>query len=222
MSENQNTPIPVRIRNAEDLAIGVKHLIEIDPSIIPIIDRLDEVPLRLRPAGFQGMAEIVVAQQVSKASANAMFSRLLKLISPLDAANVLAAGEAPLIEAGLSRAKQTTLAGLATAITEESLDLECLCILPVDEATERLTALRGIGPWTAQVFLLFCAGHADIFPAGDVALQHAAGEVLGLPSKPDQKLTAELAVRWAPLRGVAARVLYAEYARKRTRKDLPV
>lgn len=222
MVELQNQNFIARIRNAQDLAEGVRQLRLVDRDLCPAIDALDEVPLRLRPPGFMGLAEIITAQQVSKASAAAIFGRMCALIDPMDAEAFLAAGEKPLIDAGQSRAKQVTLTGLARAIVEDGLDLEALCDVPVDDAMARLTALKGIGPWTAEVFLLFCAGHGDIFPAGDIALQHATGDLLGLAARPDIKQTRVLAERWSPLRGVASRVLYAHYARQRKRTDLPV
>ncbi|MEE9374768.1 MAG: DNA-3-methyladenine glycosylase [Rhizobiaceae bacterium] len=222
MATNQNQLFIQHIRNNADLSKGLAGLRKLDPSLGIIIDSLREVPLRLRPPGFEGLAEIITAQQVSKASATVIFGRLLNLITPLTAEQFLHAGEAPLIEAGLSRAKQTTLTGLAQAVVNGEFDLEQLTLLPIHEAMDKLTSLKGIGPWTAEVFLLFCAGHADIFPAGDVALQHAAGDVCGLTEKPDGKTTRQLAERWAPLRGVAARVLYAHYSAHRKIDTIPV
>lgn len=211
-----------RIRNADDLVLGVAQLEQIDPRLWTVAKALEEIPLRLRKPGFEGLADIVTAQMVSRASATAIFGRLTSLINPFDADTFLKAGEAPLVEAGLSRAKQKTLTGLAQALSNDEIDLEALCTRPVEDAHKFLTALSGIGPWTAEVFLLFCAGHADIFPAGDIALQHAAADVLGLPERPDTKTTAKLAQQWAPVRGVAARILYAHYAVLKRRSSLPV
>ena len=189
------------IKNKEDLNKGLVALRELAPVFGPIIDRLPDVPLRLRAPGFEGLAEIITGQQVSKASAAAIFGRLKVLINPMSVENFLEHGDAPLIKAGLSRAKQSTLTGLAVAIDQGEMSLENLCQLPVDEAMERLTALKGIGPWTAEVFLLFCAGHTDTFPAGDVALQHAVGEVCNHSIKPDIKTTRRIAEAWSPARG---------------------
>ncbi len=222
MEENQNHPLMKHIRNNNDLEIGLTELCKLAPIFTPIVDILPNIPLRSRPPGFEGLAEIITAQQVSKASATAIFGRLKKLINPMDAEVFLQRGEAPLIEAGLSRAKQATLTGLANAIVSENLNLEHLCLLPIEEAMDKMVSLKGIGPWTSEVFLLFCAGHADVFPAGDVALQHAVGEIYSLPEKPDIKLTRNLAGAWSPFRGVAARVLYAYYSHMRQRTELPV
>jgi len=211
-----------RIRNRSDLEQGLETLVKTDPSLIAIIGSLPQIPLRLRSPGFEGLAEIVTAQMVSRASATAIFARLKKTIAPFNADTFLTAGEDAWRAAGLSRAKQTTLAGLARAICEGRLELNALCEVSVEQAMDELTALQGIGPWTAEVFLLFCAGHADIFPAGDIALQHAVGSVCNLEGKPDEKTTRRLAEKWRPLRGVASRVLYAHYAHIRGRSAVPV
>lgn len=203
-----------------DLALGIEQLLKIDPALHTVVRRLPPIPLRNRAPGFEGLAQIITTQQISKASAAAIFGRMKDLINPLDAASFLKAGVEPLIEAGQSKAKQTTLTGLALAIRDDGLDLEALCYLPVDEALLKLTNLKGIGPWTAEVFLLFCAGHADIFPAGDVALQHALGNIKGFEKKPDINQTRAHVEAWAPLRGVAARVLYAHYAQVRGKSAL--
>lgn len=214
--------IPTLIANRDHLQQGVSVLAKMDKRMSIIIDQLDDIPLRARPPGFKGLAEIVVGQQVSKTAASAIFGRLTNLISPFEPEVFINAGEAPLIEAGLSRAKQITLTGLADAIVAKRLDLQDICNRPADEAIATLCQMKGIGPWTAEVFLLFCAGHPDVFPAGDVALQHACGWVHDHPEKPDAKQTRKLADRWAPLRGVAARVLYAHYGQVRKLSEIPV
>ena len=213
MTDKQKTI--TRIHTEQDLAVGIRQLLSVDPTLLPLVKALPPIPLRNRTPGFEGLAEIITAQQVSKASASAIFSRMKTLIPSMDAASFLAAGEAPLIEAGQSRSKQATLRGLAQAVVDDQINLEALCDMPAQEAMDQLTTLRGIGPWTAEVFLLFCAGHADIFPAGDIALQQALTDVFQLDERPDINHTRQLAKRWAPLQGVAARVLYAHYARSR-------
>lgn len=193
----------------------MEQLQELDQGFVQTIEGLDSVPLRSRPPGFEGLAEIIVAQQVSKASATAILGRLKEGVVPFSADGFLQAGELVWVEAGLSRAKQATLERLALALVQDELNLDALCKIPPAQAMEELTALKGIGPWTAEVFLLFCAGHPDVFPAGDVALQHVVGWLCGCDEKPDTKVTRVLAERWAPLRSVAARVCYAEYARRK-------
>lgn len=200
------------IRNEDDIAAGLAALLAADPGLAPVIELAGAVPLRLSTADFAGLASIIVSQQVSKASADAIFGRLCALIAPLDASSMLDASDETLRQAGLSRPKQRTLRNIAQAIAGGSLDLDGLCRLPAQEAIASMTLINGIGPWTAEVYLLFCAGHADIFPAGDLALQEAAKVALGLEVRPGDKQLRELALRWSPWRGVASRLLWAYYA----------
>lgn len=207
------------IRTATDVTAGLTVLVATDRRLAYVREQVDEVPLRLRPPGFAGLAGIIVAQQVSRASAQAITDRLERLIDPLEPETYLAAGEQAWREAGLSRAKQAALAASARAICNRQLDLEDIAARPVDEAVAALTAIKGIGPWTAQVYLLFCAGHGDIFPAGDLALQEAAKVALELPARPSADELAAMARAWTPHRGIAARLLWAYYAVLRDGRD---
>jgi len=166
------------VRNISDIHEGLEYLGNCDPRLLPVIDAVDKVPLRLLDPDFKGLASIIVSQQVSKASAAAIFGRLCEQVVPLTAENYMIAGEEAWRIAGLSRPKQRALTTVCHAIGEGRLDLSGLCELRAEDAFEQLTTLKGIGPWTAEVFLLFCAGHPDIFPAGDVALQEAVREAL--------------------------------------------
>ncbi len=213
-------PSIARIRNKDNLLHAVHECADRFPDLQAVVSQLDDIPLRASPPGFVGLAQIMTAQQVSKASAAAIFSRMTTLIQPFDAPHFLAAGEEPLIAAGQSRSKQIALIGLARAIVEDGLDLESLCDVSAETAIAKLTALKGVGPWTAEVFLLFCAGHIDIFPAGDIALQHAVADLHRLKDRPDSKQTRQLVQAWQPMRGVAARILYAHYARLKGRSAL--
>jgi DNA-3-methyladenine glycosylase II len=187
------------------------------------IRRLVEVggppPLRLRAPGFAGMAAIIVSQQVSVASATAIFGRLEARLAPLDAAAVLAAGDDTLRACGLSGPKIRALRAIARAVAE-GLDLGALGSIDAVDAHRALVAVSGIGPWTADVFLLFCLGHPDAFPAGDVALQEAARLALGLKTRPDARGLEAIAERWRPWRGVAARMLWAYYRQAKQRSGM--
>ena len=167
-------------------------------------------PLRLRAPGFPGFAAIIVAQQVAVASANAIFARVEARFVPLDGAAIIAADDASLRSCGLSRAKIRTLRALAEA-ERAGLDLPSLGALDATLARRRLTAIWGVGPWTADIFLLFCLGHPDAFPSGDLALQEAARMAMGLGKRPDAAQLETIADRWRPYRGVAARMLWAYY-----------
>ena len=210
-----------RITKPEDIAEGLEALARLDPRLAAVIAAAGEVPLRLSAPGFASLVSIVVSQQVSRASADAILGRLAALVDPLDAPGVLAGGEGGLRTAGLSRPKQKTVLALAHAVAHDGLDLETLVLLDADEAMARLTALHGVGPWTAEVYLLFCAGHPDVFPAHDVALQSAVGHALGIAPRPGAKALYALAESWAPWRGVAARLFWAYYRDMRGRDAAP-
>ena len=176
-------------------------------------------PLRLREPGFAGLAAIIVSQQVSVASATAIFARLSARLAPLDAHGVMAADDEALRACGLSGPKIRALRSVARAVAE-GLDLGALGALDAVEAHRALVAVSGIGPWTADIFLLFCLGHPDAFPAGDLALQEAARLALGLETRPDARGLEAIAERWRPWRGVAARMLWAYYRQAKQRSGM--
>jgi len=200
-----------RIETEADIERGLDALVLLDRRLGAVRAMAGMVPLRRSSAGFHSLASIIVSQQVSRASAEAIFGRLCRLINPLTPEGFLAGGESVMVEAGLSRAKQRTLAALSMIMAEGELDLERLDALPPEEAIAALTAVPGIGPWTAQVYLLVAAGHPDIFPAGDVALQTAVGHAFGLESRPQANQLSLMAESWSPWRSVAARLFWAYY-----------
>lgn len=177
--------------------------------------------MRLDRPGFASLVSIVVSQQVSRASADAIMGRLVSLVAPLEASGVLSGGLDVLRSAGLSRPKQKTVLALAEAVVSGEVDLDHMTRIGADEAMARLISLHGIGPWTAEVYLLFCAGHPDIFPAHDVALQSAVGHAFRIEPRPSAKALYALAESWAPWRGVAARLFWAYYRQMRGRDALP-
>ena len=122
----------------------------------------------------------------------------------------------------LSRAKADTLKRVAEAVASGTLDLHGLSRADTSEAMAALTGIRGIGPWTAEVYLMFCGGHPDVFPAGDVALQSAVGHALGFDTRPTAKMLIEMAGLWSPWRSVAARLFWAYYATEMRRDGLPI
>ena len=159
-----------------------------------------------------GLASIVVSQQLSTASANAIWDRLTAAFDPFDHdAPCCARVPAKLARAGLSAPKIRTLKAIAKAIDRGELDLPALVEMPADEAHAALTAVHGIGPWTADIYLLFCLGHADAWPAGDLALQEAARLLLALKARPTSKEMGPLAESWRPWRGAAACMLWTYY-----------
>ena len=219
------TTPPLILADQAAFEAAVRALAEIDPALVAatIADR-PPPSLRRRPAGFEGLVGIVVSQQVSTASATAIFRRLQGRLGAFDAAAVHGASDEDLKLCGLSAPKLKTLRALAEAQAAGALDFAKLAEMEAEAAHASLCALRGIGPWTADVFLLFCLGHADSWPAGDLALQEAAKLVLGLDARPDTKAMAAIGERWRPLRGVAAQCLWAYYGatrKVRTTLDTP-
>lgn len=212
----------VVIATEEDVRRGLAELLALDPRLVAVARAAGPLPLRRSAADFRGLARIVTGQQVSVASASAIFSRLEALADPFAAETVASLSAEDLAAAGLSRPKIRTLKAVSDAVLS-GLDLAALAEAPAGEAHGTLCAIHGIGPWTADIFLLFCAGHPDVFPAGDIALQHAAADVLGLDERPAPKLLGQLAEAWSPWRGVAARLLWAHYRVMRSgRETLPV
>lgn len=218
----RTTSIPSAIETEADIVEGLKALVAADRRLGDILLVAGEVPLRRQPAGFEGLARIVVSQQLSVASAAAIWQRLTELLAPVSAPALSAVSDDALRSVGLSRPKVKTLRAVAEAV-EAGLDLQGLCARPAEEAHGDLCRLRGIGPWTADIYLLFCAGHPDIFPAGDLALQNAVADGLGLAGRPSVAELHAIAEDWAPWRGVAARLFWSYYrARRDGRETLPV
>ena len=194
------------------LAAAVELLRQTDPVCVgAMLEAAGPPPLRRREPGYAGLAWIVVGPQVSTASANAIYARLNAGFPGLDPAAVRDASEESLRACGLSAPKMKTLRAIAAALLDGSLDLERLALLSAEEAHSALCAVHGIGPWTADIFLLFCLGHPDAWPAGDLALQEAARMALNLRKRPDTKKLEKIGERWRPHRGVAARLLWAYY-----------
>lgn len=205
---------------AAHLDAAVLALLEIDRDIIgAMLDLCGPVPLRQSAPGFDGLAAIIVSQQVSVASANAIFARLRAAFAPLSASAILAAEEASLKACGLSAAKIRTLRALAQTIEHGDLDLGGLAGHSAETAHNLLIAVKGIGPWTADIFLMFCLGHPDAWPCGDLALQEAARLALKLDARPDARSLDAIGERWRPHRAVAARILWAYYRVAKAGRD---
>ncbi|MEH3148010.1 MAG: DNA-3-methyladenine glycosylase 2 family protein [Methylobacterium frigidaeris] len=201
---------------------GVDALRRLDPVMDRLVAGGAVPPLRKRPPGFEGLAGIVVAQQLSTASANAIWGRLRAALGTVSAQSLAVADDATLRAAGLSAPKIRTLRAVAEAVAAGGLPLDALHDRPADEAHRLMVALRGIGAWTADVYLLFCLGHPDAFPAGDLALQEAARLADGLEARPGPADLTRRAEVWRPWRGVAAKVLWAYYGQAKSRDATPV
>jgi DNA-3-methyladenine glycosylase II len=194
-----------------DLDRAITTLVERDPRLAQVVATTGMPPLRRREPGFAGLAQIIVGQQLSTASASAIWGRLSAAFDPFVPDAIRRARPARLGKLGLSGAKIKALKSIAHDIHVEHLDLEALGALSADEAHAALTALLGVGPWTADVYLLFCLGHSDAWPAADIAIQEGIRLGLPLESRPTTKETIVLAEPWRPLRGAAAHLWWARY-----------
>ena len=208
-----STP-PILARD-HDLAAGVAALAKQCKIMRAIHGRVGTPPLRDFSADFAGLAKIVTGQQLSAASASAIWARVSAAITPFEARSLLRMQDADLSALGLSGAKIRTLMAIASAIDGEGLDIPALSTAPDAVVIERLTAIHCIGPWTADIYLLFALRRADAFAAGDLALQIAAQRHFNLKARPSPAALVELAERWRPWRGVAARLLWADYGAER-------
>ena len=209
-----------RISTLDDIAAGLDALCVADPRLARVRTIAGEVPLRRTEPGFASLVSIVISQQVSRASADAIFGRLVKLADPLTPDALLAADDVLFREAGLSRPKQRAVLAVSAAV-RDGLDLTGLCEFDAEAAIGAMTAVPGIGLWTAEVYLLSAAGHPDVFPARDVALQSAVGHALGIDPRPGEKALIRIAESWAPYRGVASRLFWAYYREIKGREGAP-
>ena len=213
----------VIIASEAEIKAGIRALRRKCPHLRAAHDLAGDPPLRRRPGGFEGLARIIVGQQLSVQSAAAIWGRTEKMVQPLTPAALLRKREATLRAAGLSAPKIRTLRAVAAAIEKDGLDLSALEKASDAEVHAALTAVKGIGPWTADIYLMFCLGRADTFAPGDLALQIAAQMAMQRDARPSADELLEIAERWRPWRGVAARLLWSYYAvAKRPKSGVPV
>jgi DNA-3-methyladenine glycosylase II len=197
-------------------------LILADPRLKPVAEKAGAFGLRRREAGFPGLCAIICGQQLSTASAGAIRERLFAAFMPFGHESVLKARPDKLKRLGLSAAKIKSIREIGKAVANGHIDLTAVGDMDADVAHAALTALHGVGPWTADIYLLFCLGHADAFPAGDLALQESARIAFGLRMRPDAKALAKMAEAWRPWRGVAAHLLWAYYHVVKKRDVVPI
>jgi len=200
-----------RLASETDLDRGLAHLVKADPRFAQVLAVAGRPALRRRPAGFPGLVATMIGQQLSTASATAIWSRLAAAYDPFAPEALRRARIARLKQVGLSEGKIRALKLLATALATGELDLDALATMDADEAHRALVGLHGVGPWTADSYLLFCLGHADAWPAGDLALREALRLAFTLAERPSVKAMVPLAEPWRPWRGVAALLLWSYY-----------
>ena len=215
--------LPGSIATRTELEAHLQALARIEPQFAIVHSVAGEVPLRQTQPGFHGLFQIITSQQISAAAGKAIFARCEKALGPMTAQCLAEINDAALKAAGLSAPKIRTLRAASTAILNGDLDLETLTSLEAEEAIAHLSAVKGIGRWTAEVYLLFALGHTDIFPAGDLALKEGVRIAFGLEERPAEKELITRAEDWRPHRSAAARLVWAYYgAVKRGANAVPV
>ncbi|MCV6824254.1 MULTISPECIES: DNA-3-methyladenine glycosylase family protein [Halocynthiibacter] len=203
------------INSKEDVAYHTERLIAIEPRFEPAFRVTGVPPLRRRRDGFEALFDAIVSQQVSVASANAIWGRLktAKLTGPR---KVRWASDENLRACGLSRQKIR----YARALAEAGIDFKALRNASSDEVVKTLTEVPGIGAWTAEIYAMFSLGHADVFAPRDLALQESARMLFDLPERPKERAFREMAQEWAPHRAVAARLLWDYYRVAKQREGI--
>lgn len=209
-----------RIDTEEGVAWHLDALVGRVPQLVMMREKVGIVSPRVNPTGFAGLAKVVCGQQLSVQSAAAIWGRYEVLPGALEPMGFLTLSEEEVRGIGFSRGKFITMRGVAEAVLTGELDFSSIDALPAEEAIAALTALKGIGPWTAEVYLLFCAAHPDVFPAGDLALLKAAHHGLGLDARPTIKEMIALAAEWAPHRSAAALLFWRYFAALRDREGI--
>jgi DNA-3-methyladenine glycosylase II len=210
----------VHLNSQSDLEAAIHALLKLDPRLQPVFAAAGMPALRRREPGFMGLAHIVCGQQLSTASAAAIWSRLSAAFNSFDHDAIRRARADRLGRLGLSAAKIKTLKSLAREIASERVNLDVLANEDADAAHHTLISLHGIGPWTADVYLLFCLGHGDAWPAGDLAVQEAVKIGLGLKTRPTAKQMIPLAEPWRPMRGAAAHLWWSYYRALKKREGV--
>ena len=199
------------VRTKDSIRKAVEELAAREPAFAGVIDKFGVPEPRRSDRGAQTLLRTIVGQQVSVAAARSMWTKLEAAYgSPPELTKLLTATDEELRAAGISRQKAGYIRSLAQLVISGELDLEAL---PEDneEAIALLTKIKGIGRWSAEIYLLFAEGRQDVFPAGDLAVLVEIGRLLGLPEKPSEKQLRELAEAWRPYRGAAAVLAWHSY-----------
>lgn len=195
----------------ESLQVGLDFLSQQDSDLARVLVAYGAPPLWARETGFATLVQIILEQQVSLSSARAAFGRLQGAVSKLEPEKFLKLGDAQLKEIGFSRQKSRYCRELSVAIVENRFAIDALEAMSDDDAKHELMTLKGIGRWTAEIYLLMALRRPDIWPSGDLALAKAAQQVKALDAIPEQDELEALAQAWRPWRAVAARLLWHHY-----------
>ena len=197
--------------SAHDLRLARAELVRLDPALARLDRATPEFEWRLRPGGFAGLVKMVIEQQVSIAAAASIWNRFATGLGEVTPDRVLGHDEEGLKQFGLSRPKARYALAIAQAQNSGTIDFANIATLDDAEAIAALTALKGVGRWTAETYLMFCHGRLDVFPGGDVALQEAMRWADNALERPNEKQAYLRAEAWQPYRGVAAHLLWRCY-----------
>ena len=187
---------------------AIETLIALDPAFGTIVRRAGPLPWRRRTPGFPGLLQAIVAQMISNQAAAAIWNRLRAVPGALDPATSMDISDEALRAAGLSRPKVVHTRALAAAFLDGTLSADRLALLDDEAAIITIGSIKGMGRWTAEIYLLFALDRLDVFPSGDIALAAALADLKGLPERPAPTALRELAMAWQPVRSLAARLLW--------------
>jgi DNA-3-methyladenine glycosylase II len=187
---------------------AIDTLIGVDPDFACIQQRAGPLPWRRRTPGFPGLLQAIVAQMISNQAAAAIWGRLRAIPGALEPATLMELSDDVLRGAGLSRPKVVHARALASAFLDGTLSADRIALLDDEAAIVTIGSIKGMGRWTAEIYLLFALDRLDVFPSGDIALAAALADLKGLPERPGPKVLRELATAWQPVRSLAARLLW--------------
>lgn len=207
--------------DAATFRLGVELLAEEDEHLARIVDRWGLPDFWERRPGFRTLVLLILEQQVSLESGAAMYARLAGLLGEVTPRSVLEVGEAGLRSIGVTRQKAGYLTELSRRLADGELDLQSLEGVPTEDARQILLSVKGVGPWTADAYLLSASRRPDMWPVGDRALQVGTGEAIGMRDIPDEEQLEVLSEPWRPIRAVAARLIWHSYLSERGRVEPP-
>ncbi len=201
----------MRIIDEETMKEGIKHLTGIDPHLKEVVSKYGPPPIWGRTPGFPSLIKIILEQQVSLASAQSAYDKLIETVETLTPDSFSTLSDEELKKIGFSRQKTKYGRVLAQSIMDEHLDIESLNTLTDEQIHDKLTSIKGIGPWTASIYSLMALRRPDVWPRGDLALLKAMKEVKQMEALPSDDEAEKIASNWSPWRAVAARILWHYY-----------
>jgi len=199
------------IETEKDLQEGLSFLCQREPLFAKVLNATGLPPLRRKPGGLRGLVEIITEQQISLHAAAAIWARMEVAFAPFDAEKMTEASDDLYAECGQSRPKIRTIRAVLEAVSNGKLSLTNMETSDNSEVFSNLTAIKGIGPWTAQIYLLTNLGRTDVWPVGDLALQESTKLLFDLEARPNEKQMLSFGEPWQPWRAVAARLLWSHY-----------